>query len=151
MAAPARIIRSNAAPAGREPDSEPRPTRPQLRVIQGNRDRKAGAVGGFRHFLVWTNARRTPLLYMGVAVAFLAASLVGSLALRTQMVQDSFESSNVQSHIATLTQDVQDYQAKLDDLQASLPQKAQQMGMVPQQGSVSIDLNGYRPSSGSKQ
>lgn len=87
-----------------------------------------------------------PLLQVIVAVAFLAVCLLGSLALRTQMAQNSFEQTRVQDNISTLTQDVQDDQAKLDALQASLPQKAQDMGMVPQQGSISIDLSGYQPS-----
>jgi hypothetical protein len=60
------------------------------------------------------------------------------------MVQNSFEASQTEAHISVLTQDVEDDQAKLDQLVASLPDKANEMGMVPQQGSVSIDLNGYQ-------
>ena len=83
-------------------------------------------------------------MHVVVAVVFPAATLVAALLLRTQMVQNSFESSNLEVSISHLTQDVQDDQAKLNQLQASLPQKATDMGMVPQQGSVSIDLNGYK-------
>ena len=36
-------------------------------------------------------------------------------------------------------------------LKASLPERAQEMGMVPQEGSISIDLNGYQPSEGGTQ
>ena len=35
-------------------------------------------------------------------------------------------------------------QAKLDELDASLPSKAEEMGMVPQKGALTIDLNGYQ-------
>ena len=65
--------------------------------------------------------------------------------LRTQMVQDSFEATRIQREISNLNQDVQDDQNKLDQLQASLPDKAQQLGMQPQQGLNSIDLQGYKP------
>ena len=64
--------------------------------------------------------------------------------LRTQMVQNSFEASQIEMHITQLTQDVEDDQAKLDELDASLPSKAEEMGMVPQKGALTIDLNGYQ-------
>jgi cell division protein FtsL len=94
----------------------------------------------------WTRERTTPLVHIVIAVVFLVSTLIGSLALRTQMVQNAFEETQVQDHISQLTQDVEDDQAKLDELQASLPSKAQDMGMIAQQGSISIDLNGYQSS-----
>mgnify|MGYP000093281645 CR=1 FL=1 len=75
---------------------------------------------------------------------FLGVCLLGSLMLRTQMVQNSFEASQIETHITQLTQDVEDDQAKLDELDASLPSKAEEMGMVPQKGALTIDLNGYQ-------
>ena len=63
--------------------------------------------------------------------------------LRTQMVQHSFEANQIESNITRLTQDVE---TKLDELEASLPSKAEEMGMVPQKGALTIDLNGYQPS-----
>ena len=66
--------------------------------------------------------------------------------LRTQMVQDSFDANRIESNIIRLTQDVGDDQTKLDELEASLPSKAEEMGMVPQKGALTIDLNGYQPS-----
>ena len=146
MATSARTVRSNAAPAGRERESKETSRRPELTVIKGRRTASNAVGEGFERLLTWTRARSMPLLQVVVAVAFLAACLLGSLALRTQMAQNSFEQTRVQDNISTLTQDVQDDQAKLDALQASLPQKAQDMGMVPQQGSISIDLSGYQPS-----
>lgn len=70
-------------------------------------------------------------------------SLIGSLMLRTQMVQDSFEVSKLQTSIGVLTQDVQDDQTKLDELDSSLPDKAEKLGMQPQSTSTSLDLNEY--------
>lgn len=148
MATSARTVRSNAAPAGRERESKETSRRPELTAIKGRRTASNAVGEGFERLLTWTRARSMPLLQVVVAVAFLAACLLGSLALRTQMAQNSFEQTRVQDNISTLTQDVQDDQAKLDELEASLPQKAQDMGMVPQQGSISIDLSGYQPSKG---
>ena len=109
--------------------------------MQGGKssEQGAGAKRRFDRIIAWA-----PAMHVVVAVVFLAATLVAALLLRTQMVQNSFESSNLEVSISHLTQDVQDDQAKLNQLQASLPQKATDMGMVPQQGSVSIDLNGYK-------
>ncbi|MBT1165312.1 hypothetical protein [Bifidobacterium simiarum] len=82
------------------------------------------------------------------ALVFLGASLVGSLLLRTQMVEDSFAITDVQQSIGRLTQDVQEDQTKLDALEASLPEKAQKLGMVPGSDALTIDLQGYKPSEG---
>ena len=62
------------------------------------------------------------------------------------MVQNSFEANQIETNITRLSQDVEDDQAKLDELEASLPDKAEQMGMVPQKGALTIDLNGYKAS-----
>ena len=45
-----------------------------------------------------------------------------------------------------LQQDVEEDQTKLSQLEATLPERAQKMKMVPAQGSLSIDLEGYTPS-----
>ncbi|RFT38032.1 hypothetical protein CG398_06845, partial [Bifidobacteriaceae bacterium NR003] len=66
-----------------------------------------------------------------------------SLMLRTQMAELSFEQTATQSRISRLHQDVEAKQAKLDTLDAELPSKAQRMGMIPQQGSIAIDLSDY--------
>ena len=92
---------------------------------------------------VWFFGLRA-LLHLVIAAVFLGVCLLGSLMLRTQMVQNSFESSQIETHITQLTQDVEDDQAKLDELDASLPSKAEEMGMVPQKGALTIDLNGYQ-------
>ena len=138
----ARTIRSSAMPATRRPQPEARPAaRPQLHVVTGG---KSTVTDGFGRVLEWARARSARTLHIVISVVFLASTLIGALMLRTQMVQNSFEASQLESSISSLTQDVQDDQAKLDQLQASLPQKASDMGMTPQHGSVSIDLNGYQ-------
>lgn len=113
--------------------------------------RTARSTGSLARIIAWTQARGASLIHVTVAIVFLVATLLITLMLRTQMVQNSFESNTVQKNINMLTQDVQDDQAKLDELISSLPDKAQKMGMVPQQDSVTIDLNGYKPSKGSAQ
>ncbi|NEG54378.1 hypothetical protein [Bifidobacterium platyrrhinorum] len=145
MASTARTVRSNAAAASRRPEPAARPaSRPELRVVNGGRADKDGLAAGFGRVMEWVRTRSAPTVHIVIAVAFLASTLVGALMLRTQMVSNAFEVSSLETSISRLTQDVQDDQAKLDQLQASLPQKASDMGMVPQSSSVSIDLNGYR-------
>ncbi|WP_314686820.1 hypothetical protein [uncultured Bifidobacterium sp.] len=147
MAVAQRSIRSHAAPAGRPDDGEQRSIRPNLKVSRGGR--RADAVGdGFRRLLTWTRSRRTPLIHLVLAVVFLVSSLVGSLMFRTRMVENAFEQTQIESRISELTQDVQTDQAALDDLETSLPQKAEKMGMEPASSSVTIDLNGYKASDG---
>lgn len=144
MAAP-RTVLSSAVPAGRKSQDETvGTTRPELHVIKGARAEGNGFKRGFEQLITWTRTRSTPLLHLVIAVVFLGASLLGSLMLRTEMVQNSFESNKIESNITRLTQDVEDDQAKLDKLEASLPSKAEQMGMVPQEGALTIDLNGYK-------
>ena len=147
----ARSVRSNAQPSRRPeamPAHVPISARPQLKVIQGGRLGKKSISQGIGRLAAWLRARTAPMVHVVVAIAFLMASLLGALALRTQMVQHSFEASEIQANISELTQDVTDDQAKLDGLEATLPQKASDLGMVPQSSSVTIDLNGYKPSEG---
>lgn len=144
MAAP-RTIASNAAPAGRRrPTEDVGTTRPELHVVKGTQSESSGVRRGFEQLITWTCTRSTPLLHLVIAAVFLGVCLLGSLMLRTQMVQNSFEASQIEASITKLTQDVEDDQAKLDELDASLPSKAEDMGMVPQKGALTIDLNGYQ-------
>ncbi|RBP98552.1 hypothetical protein CRD60_01480 [Bifidobacterium aemilianum] len=154
MALTARSVRSSSAPAGRRKVHETAQAaagRPQLRVISGKGSQDKPMAGGWDRLVTWTKSRTIPLIHVVVAVIFLLSTLVTSLVLRTVMVQSSFEESQLESSIANLKQDLLDDEATLDGLQASLPDKAQQMGMVPQQGSISIDLNGYQAPSGGQQ
>ncbi|MBW3083603.1 hypothetical protein [Bifidobacterium phasiani] len=152
MPAPARSARSGAQtqPAGRPAQATPAATRPQLRVVKGRRADDQSVSRRLGRIIEWTRSRTTPLLHVTASIVFLGATLLGALALRTQMVQNSFEAAQVESNIATLNQDVQDAQSRLDELEASLPEKAKEMGMVPQEGSISIDLSDYQPSGGAQ-
>ena len=142
-----RTIASNAAPAGRRDQNETAgTTRPELHVVKGSRAEGNGVKRGVEQLITWTRTRSTPLLHLVIAVVFLGVCLMGSLMLRTQMVQHSFEANQIESNITRLTQDVEDDQTKLDELEASLPSKAEEMGMVPQKGALTIDLNVYQPS-----
>ncbi|WEV59991.1 hypothetical protein OZX67_06915 [Bifidobacterium sp. ESL0728] len=140
--ATARSVRSRVAPAGRDDDTRAASSRPRLQVVAGGKDKKKNesVASGF-----FSRIRTVSVVHVIIAVVFLFAALLGSLALRTQMVQNSFEQAQVQSNISKLNQDVEDDQAQLDSLQASLPDRAQKMGMVPQSGPLSIDLQGYQP------
>ena len=59
------------------------------------------------------------------------------------MAEISFEQAATQSSISRLRQDVETAQTKLDALEADLPAKAQDMGMIPQQGAITVDLSAY--------
>lgn len=154
MAASARRIRSQASPASHpERQQETRraaAARPALHVVKAEQADAASSQNRFRSFIEWTRSHTVPVIQVGIALAFLGATAVGSLTLRTQMAENSFDAQQTEQQIEKLQQDIQTDQTKLDSLQASLPQKAQDMGMVPQQDSVTIDLNGYQPSDGSK-
>ncbi|WEV70065.1 hypothetical protein OZX73_02685 [Bifidobacterium sp. ESL0775] len=141
--AAARSVRSHVAPAGREDDNHAISSRPRFQVVTGG---KAGKDKGQDRaaFGIFSHIKTVSVVHIIVAVVFLFAALLGSLALRTQMVQNSFEQAQIQTNISKLNQDVEDDQAQLDGLQASLPDRAQKMGMVPQQGPLSIDLQGYQ-------
>ncbi|WP_300766415.1 hypothetical protein [uncultured Bifidobacterium sp.] len=142
MAATQRSIRSHAAPARPDEGTRRIETRPQL--ILRRHDAGDAMARGVHRIATWTRSRRAPLIHVVIAVIFLVASLVGSLLFRTKMVENSFEQTQVESSISTLTQDIQADQAKLDDLETSLPDKAEKMGMIPAQKSISIDLKGYK-------
>ena len=127
--ATARSIRSNAAPASNRPHTKHQSSsRPELRVVSNPRGNEQGNVVG--RVIEWTRTRSAPLVHV---------------------VQNSFEAAQIETNINRLTQDIEDDQAKLDQLVANLPDKASDMGMVPQQGSVSIDLSGYQSNKGGTQ
>lgn len=139
-------MHSSAVPAGRRSreEDEPKPSkRPQLRVVDADKTQRFKVTQGLNELWKWTKTRATPMVYLGVAAVILVLSLLGSLFLRTQMIENSFESTQVQQNITKLTQDVEDDQAKLDELEASLPKKAQDMKMIPATGTVTVDLQGY--------
>ncbi|WEV66917.1 hypothetical protein OZX72_06585 [Bifidobacterium sp. ESL0769] len=140
--ATARSVRSHVAPAGREDDTRAASSRPRLQVVAGGKEKKESENAAFG---IFSRIKTVSVVHVIIAVLFLFAALLGSLALRTQMVQNSFEQAQVQANINKLNQDVEDDQAQLDSLQASLPDRAQKMGMVPQSGPLSIDLQGYQP------
>lgn len=150
MPATARSVRSDSHHnnATRPVRSTKAATRPQLHVVKGSRDEQAGMTERFGRVIEWTRSRTAPLLQITVAIAFLAATLLGALVLRTQMVENSFEASTIESNITVLKQDVQEAQAELDALEASLPDLAEEMGMEPQEGSISIDLSEYQADKG---
>ncbi|KFI59221.1 hypothetical protein [Bifidobacterium gallicum] len=150
-AQPARKMRSHAAPAGRKDkeQTENASSRPELKLVVGSgatQTKTQGLKQSIADLWSWTKTKTSPMVHIIVAVVFLIGCLLGSLLLRTQMVQNSFDASEISQHITVLNQDVEEDQARLDELEASLPQKAQDLGMQPADGSITIDLNGYKPS-----
>ena len=148
-----RVLRSsssNSAPAGRVKDASTRKeyvhnsSSAIFGSSAGSSNGKSSAVfDRFHKVMAWSNTRKVPLINFMIIVIFMVVTLSTSLMLRTQMAELSFEQTATQSRISRLRQDVETKQAKLDTLEAELPAKAQDMGMVPQQGSISIDLSDY--------
>lgn len=152
-----RVLRSSSstsAPAGRVKDASTRKeyAHNSSSAIfgsssvssKGSSNRKSSAVfDRFHKVMAWSNTRKVPLINFMIIVIFMVVTLSTSLMLRTQMAELSFEQTATQSRISRLRQDVETKQAKLDTLETELPAKAQDMGMVPQQGSIAIDLSDY--------
>lgn len=152
-----RVLRSSSstsAPAGRVKDASTRKeyAHNSSSAIfgsssvssKGSSNRKSSAVfDRFHKVMAWSNTRKVPLINFMIIVIFMVVTLSTSLMLRTQMAELSFEQTATQSRISRLRQDIETKQAKLDTLEAELPAKAQDMGMVPQQGSIAIDLSDY--------
>ncbi|MFD0705166.1 hypothetical protein ACFQY8_05345 [Alloscardovia venturai] len=111
---------------------------PQLNVR--SREEQQYNSGVFSHIWSWANTRRAPYAYVIVSVAILIASVFGSLMLRTAMVENAYSISHTQRTVSQLTQDVQQDRAKLDALEADLPNRANQLGMQESSESMTIDL-----------
>lgn len=144
-----RVLRSassTSAPAGRVKDSSTRKdySRNSSTAVFGAAKRQTSVVlNRLQKVMNWSNTRKVPIINFMIIVIFMVVTLSTSLMLRTQMAELSFEQTVTQSRISRLRQDVEAKQAKLDTLDAELPSKAQRMGMIPQQGSIAIDLSDY--------
>lgn len=144
-----RVLRSassTSAPAGRVKDSSTRKdySRNSSTAVFGAAKRQTSVVlNRLQKVMNWSKTRKVPIINFMIIVIFMVVTLSTSLMLRTQMAELSFEQTATQSRISRLRQDVEAKQAKLDTLDAELPSKAQRMGMIPQQGSIAIDLSDY--------
>lgn len=145
-----RVLRSSAssasAPAGRTKDNSTRKEyvhNSAPSVFNPSQRKSSAVLERFSKVMTWSNARKVPIINFMIIVIFMVVTLSTSLMLRTQMAELSFEQTATQSRISRLHQDVEAKQAKLDTLDAELPSKAQRMGMIPQQGSIAIDLSDY--------
>lgn len=145
-----RVLRSSAssasAPAGRTKDNSTRKEyvhNSAPSVFNPSQRKSSAVLERFSKVMTWSNTRKVPLVNCMIIVIFMVVTLLTSLLLRTQMAEISFDQTAVQMRISRLHQDVEARQAKLDTLESELPARAQRMGMVPQQGSISIDLSDY--------
>ena len=145
-----RVLRSSAssasAPAGRTKDNSTRKEyvhNSAPSAFNPSQRKSSAVLERFRKVMTWSNTRKVPLVNCMIIVIFMVVTLLTSLLLRTQMAEISFDQTAVQMRISRLHLDVEARQAKLDTLESELPARAQRMGMVPQQGSISIDLSDY--------
>lgn len=142
-------VTATAAPAGRVKekvvgDSRKNRVLKSLPLVFSASDRRSYTVMNRLHKVIeWSNTRKAPLFNVIIVVLFLVITPTTSLLLRTKMAEISFEQAATQSSISRLRQDVETAQTKLDTLEADLPAKAQTMGIVPQQGAITVDLSDY--------
>lgn len=142
-------VTATAAPAGRVKekvvgDSRKNRVLKSLPLVFSASDRRSYTVMNRLHKVIeWSNTRKAPLFNVIIVVLFLVITPTTSLLLRTKMAEISFEQAATQSSISRFRQDVETAQTKLDTLEADLPAKAQTMGMVPQQGAITVDLSDY--------
>lgn len=142
-------VTATEAPAGRVKekvvgDSRKNRVLKSLPLVFSASDRRSYTVMNRLHKVIeWSNTRKAPLFNVIIVVLFLVITPTTSLLLRTKMAEISFEQAATQSSISRLRQDVETAQTKLDTLEADLPAKAQTMGMVPQQGAITVDLSDY--------
>lgn len=142
-------VTATAAPAGRVKekvvgDSRKNRVLKSFPLVFSASDRRSYTVMNRLHKVIeWSNTRKAPLFNVIIVVLFLVITPTTSLLLRTKMAEISFEQAATQSSISRLRQDVETAQTKLDTLEADLPAKAQTMGMVPQQGAITVDLSDY--------
>ena len=140
---------ASSAPAGRvnekiSGDSRQNRVSKSIPLVFSASDRRSYAVMNHLHKVIaWSNTRKAPLFNLIIVVMFLVFTPTTSLLLRTKMAEISFEQAATQANISRLRQDVETAQTKLDALEADLPTKAQDMGMVPQQGAITVDLSDY--------
>lgn len=141
---------SSSAPAGRVDEKAAGNNSRQNRVLKSiplvfsASDRRSYTVMNHLHRVIeWSNTRKALLFNLIIVVIFLFVTPTTSLLLRTKMAEISFEQAATQSSISRLRQDVETAQTKLDALEADLPAKAQDMGMIPQQGAITVDLSAY--------
>ncbi len=112
-----------------------RPRRAPLTALPG------GAADGRRLDVV-----RAPLQsasgvpFYVLCASILALALLAALVLNTTMARGSYEMARLQKEVGQVAQDVQERQAELRAAEASLPELAEQMGMVPAENPTMVSV-----------
>lgn len=75
-----------------------------------------------------------------LCASILAAALLAALLLNTTMARGSYEMARLQKEVGQVAQDVQERQAELRAAEASLDERARQMGMVPAENPTMISV-----------
>jgi len=75
-----------------------------------------------------------------LCAAVLAGALLVALLLNTTMARGSYEMARLQREVGQVAQDVQQKQSDLAAAEASLPDVAKQMGMVPAENPTMISV-----------
>jgi len=119
-------------------DWEARPvaTHPNLVVLAGG---KVNQITGFHARLRGSS----PIVFVTCCGVFLVLALATVLVLNTSVVNRSYEMARLQTKVQIVEQDVQTKQEQIRRAQASLPAKAQELGMVPIETMDILDVSKY--------
>lgn len=116
LRAPAAVPSRSVAPA---------PRRAPLSALPGGRShRRLEAVRA-------PLQARSSMPFLAICGALLVVALLLALVLNTTMARGSYEQARLQRDAAQVAQDVQSKQAELRAAEASLPDRARDLGMVP--------------------
>ncbi|WP_402467970.1 hypothetical protein [Isoptericola aurantiacus] len=114
------------APAAVPRRGAPTPRRAPLRALDGGAGRRFDSV---RAPLQATSG--VPFLML--CGLLLVGALLAALLLNTSMARGSYEMARLQREAGLVAQDVQEVQANLRSAEATLPDRAEDLGMVPAQ------------------
>jgi hypothetical protein len=109
--------------------------RPELKAIPGGKTE-----GRFSIMRAPLNARSS-VPFALLCAAALGAVLVSVLLLNTRMAHTSYELARLQSDLSHTVQDVQMLHEQLRAAQAALPARASELGMVPADEQVALDVS----------
>jgi len=113
------------------------PKRPELRAIEG-----------------YKGVRETPLVksplkaksaigFLFICGTVLVTALVAVLVLNTNVINGSFELAKLQTQIRQIDQDIQDRREQLSRAEASLSDRALELGLIPAANPEPINITNY--------
>jgi hypothetical protein len=121
--------------------------RPELRAIQGFKDLAVeddSAKANSRLASVKSPLKaKSQFGFLIICGAVLVAALISVLVLNTNVIKGSFELARLQTQIRQVDQDIQDRREQLSRAEASLSNRALELGLVPAANPEPINITNY--------